>query len=321
MRRLPMFELVKFLQCPYCRGKLKSMDLFIACTGCERKFTLFRHRPVLIRDDNELFPPSAYAASEGPPDRMIERRGRLRRLKRLLPSMSVNVAREGMLKRIVMEHGAEYKVILVLGCGNQTSQLQRQFTDDKTTFIFCDIDKNADIDIFCDAHDLPFKNEIFDGVISTAVLEHVMYPDKVVSEMHRILKQDGFVYSEIPFLQSVHEGAYDFTRYTLQGHRRLFEYFKEVDAGMVAGPGTALLWSIVDFSRAVMPTLKLSALAGIMMRIAFFWVKYFDILLKNKPIAIDACSCSYFCGIRSLERRTANEISDTYGGNPVNHLQ
>ena len=115
----------------------------------------------------------------------------------------------------------------------------------------CDIDKQADVDIFCDAHELSFKDEVFDGVISTAVLEHVLYPDKVIHEIHRVLKKDGFIYSEIPFLQSVHEGAYDFMRYTLSGHRRLLEYFKEIEVGMVAGPGTALVWSLVDFSKSI----------------------------------------------------------------------
>lgn len=320
MRRLTLFELEKFLQCPYCRGKLESTDLFIACTDCEKKFISFRGRPILIRNENELFPPSAYINPQNSPKELIKRSRPFQRLKKLIPSKSVNVARERMFQKISMKHASGDKVILVVGCGNQTSHLQRHFTGDKSTFIFCDIDKNADTDIFCDAHELPFRNDIFDGVISTAVLEHVLYPDKVVSEMHRILKQDGFVYSEIPFLQSVHEGAYDFTRFSLSGHRRLFEYFEEVDAGMVAGPGTALVWSIVDFSRAIMPTAKLSSLAAMAMRVAFFWLKYVDFLLKNKPIAIDACSCSYFYGIKSGVRKTANKIADLYGGNPVRHL-
>ena len=315
-----MFELEKFLQCPYCCGKLESTDLFIACTGCEKKFISFRGRPVLIKNDNELFPPSAYIEPHKSLKELIKRSSPFQRLKKLIPSKSVNVARERMFQKISIKHASGDKVILVVGCGNQTSQLQRHFSDPNTIFIFCDIDKNADIDIFCDAHDLPFKNDVFDGVIATAVLECVMYPDNVVNEIHRILKQDGFVYSEIPFLQSVQEGAYDFTRCSISGHRRLFEYFEEVDAGMVAGPGTALVWSIVDLSRAIMPTPKLSALAAMAMRVAFFWLKYFDFLLKNKPIAIDACSCSYFYGIKSSERKAASKIISMYKGNEVKHV-
>ena len=37
----------------------------------------------------------------------------------------------------------------------------------------------------------------------------------------------GIVYAETPFMQQVHEGAYDFTRYTVLGHRYLFKKFKQ----------------------------------------------------------------------------------------------
>jgi SAM-dependent methyltransferase len=312
MRRLNLFELEKILQCPYCHGAMELTKSSIACAECRMTFMSFRGRPVLIRGENELFPPSAYAESQASPDGMIEKRGRLGRLKSLLPSTSVNVARERMFHRISVEHASGDEVILVIGCGNQVAQLQRHFSAPNTIFIFCDIDKNADADMFCDAHELPFRNDIFHGVISTAVLEHVLYPDTVVSEIHRILKQDGFIYSEIPFLQSVHEGAYDFTRFTMSGHRRLFEYFEEVDAGMVAGPGTALVWSIVDFSKSMFANTRVSSLFAFISRAIFFWLKYFDHLMKENPIAFDAASCTYFYGRRQESRVPAETIIDKY---------
>ena len=64
---------------------------------------------------------------------------------------------------------------------------------------------------------MPFKE--IDLVIIQAVLEHVMYPNKVVSEIYRVLKNDGLIYSETPFMQQVHEGPYDFSRFTESGHR------------------------------------------------------------------------------------------------------
>ena len=50
-----------------------------------------------------------------------------------------------------------------------------------------DVDVGADVDIFCDAHDLPFYSATFDAAITTAVLEHVLYPEKVASEITRII--------------------------------------------------------------------------------------------------------------------------------------
>jgi len=59
-------------------------------------------------------------------------------------------------------------------------------------------------------------------VVTTAMIEHVLYPEEVGAEICRILKVGGLLYSELPFIQPVHEGAYDFTKYTLFGHRHLF---------------------------------------------------------------------------------------------------
>ena len=52
-----------------------------------------------------------------------------------------------------------------------------------------------------------------------------------------MLKDDGLVYAETPFLQQVHGGPYDFTRFTHLGHRRLFRKFIELESGATAGAG------------------------------------------------------------------------------------
>ncbi len=319
MNRLNSSELLQVLQCPYCSGDLKLTDSGTSCIDCGKQFTRYRDRPVIIRDENELFPPAAYMQIQQELSETVIKKGRFHKIKSLMPSKSINVAREEMFKKLSLEHGSRNKIFLVVGCGNQLAQLQTYFCDGKTSFVFCDIDKQADADLFCDAHELAFKNEMFDGVVSTAVFEHVLYPDKVIEEIHRVLKKDGFVYSEIPFLQSVHEGAYDFTRFTLSGHRRLFEYFMEVEAGMVAGPGTALVWSIVDFSKVIFSSPRLSSLCALISRGVFFWLKYFDYLFKNNPIALDAASCTYFYGKKQTGKIAASSIIEKYNGRDFKH--
>lgn len=43
-----------------------------------------------------------------------------------------------------------------------------------------------------DAQQLPFRDNFFDAVFCLEVLEHVDYPDKVLSEIKRVLKKGGY---------------------------------------------------------------------------------------------------------------------------------
>ena len=62
---------------------------------------------------------------------------------------------------------------------------------------------------------LPFGNESFDIVILNDVLEHVEYPEKVVSETARILSRDGLMYLSTP-------NKYSFKQLIREGHSGLF---------------------------------------------------------------------------------------------------
>ena len=118
----------------------------------------------------------------------------------------------------------------------------------------------------------------------------------------------------MPFMQQVHEGAYDFTRFTLSGHRRLFNQFAELDAGLVAGPATALVWALENFVLAFSsrPTIRKVLKAGI--RFGFSWIKYFDYVLKDRHEAMDGASCTYFMGAKANMRVTDAEIIASYVG-------
>ncbi len=163
---------------------------------------------------------------------------------------------------------------------------------------YTDVDLGADVALFCDAHELPFLDATRDAVVTTAVLEHVMYPKRAATEIPRVLRLGGLLYSEMPFMQQVHEGAYDFTRYTLSDHRRLFNHFAELESGMVAGPATALVWSIENFVLAFVSEPILRRAAQVVVRIVADWIKHFDRLLKHSPQAMDGASCTYFYGIK-----------------------
>lgn len=84
------------------------------------------------------------------------------------------------------------------------------------------------VDVFGDGNRLPFRDESFETVLSTEVLEHVRSPGALVREMARVLKPGGRVLLTVPFVQPLHELPSDFYRFTPSSVRALLE-----EAGLV----------------------------------------------------------------------------------------
>ena len=111
-----------------------------------------------------------------------------------------------------------------------------------------------------------------------------------MSEIHRILKKNGIVYAETPFLQQVHEGAYDFTRFTVLGHRYLFKQFQRIDSGGLRGVGVVLAWSTRAFVKGMIRSTLIS-------KLVFIPVRYFLAIIEKlaDPKSLnDTNSGSYF---------------------------
>jgi len=181
-------------------------------------------------------------------------------------------------------------------------------------FIESDVSFGPRTKIIFDAHSIPFADHYFDCVIIQAVLEHVVDPYTCVKEVHRVLKDDGLVYAETPFMQQVHMGKYDFHRFTHLGHRRLFRDFSEIESGTMCGPGMALAWAYSYFIFSFFGSKKMRKLLIPFTNItAFFW-KYFDYLLIDKPGSIDAASGYFFMGKKSATRLSDRELLRQYRG-------
>jgi hypothetical protein len=108
------------------------------------------------------------------------------------------------------------------------------------------------------------------------------------------LRPSGLIYADTPFMQQVHEGAYDFTRFTLSGHRWLLRRFEEIEAGPVGGAGTVLAWSAKYLLHAMGAPSALAKAA----QYACFPLRYLDGVGPARNRA-DASSGVYFFGRRS----------------------
>lgn len=199
--------------------------------------------------------------------------------------------------------------ILVIGggeIGNGFDDFFIKFSDCITSF---DIYNSPNVDFIADAHQIPLVEEYFDLVIVQAVLEHVLVPTKVVNEIWRVLKFDGFVYAETPFMQQVHEGRFDFLRFSESGHRYLFKNFRLVKSGHILGVGTSLIWAFDYFISGLFR----SRMIGKLLRISLFWVSYLDNFIPDS-FNIDGASGVYFIGKKSKNTLSAFEIIEHYKG-------
>jgi SAM-dependent methyltransferase len=283
----------------------------LVCESCDSAYPITFKRPVLLRSDNDVFRLDDYRNLKAPTvggGRSV--------WKNLIPKPSINLSSQRILLKV--REALEKKpsaTVLVVGSGHQRQWLNERLGSSRSVrVIYSDIDAGADVDLFCDGHDLPFMDVAFDAVVTTAVLEHVLYPERVAAEIMRVLKYGGLLYSELPFMQQVHEGAYDFTRYTMSGHKRLFNSVSVIESGLVAGPGTALVWAIENFWIAFMERPLFRNITKAVTRLFLGWIKYFDLLLVDKPGAMDGASCTYLLGRKIDSHISDAEIISQYVG-------
>jgi SAM-dependent methyltransferase len=75
--------------------------------------------------------------------------------------------------------------------------------------------ENIHLDVACDiTKKLPFKDNSFDTIILSDVLEHTPNPNDIFAELKRILRPKGYLLLNSPFAYPLHEIPYDYGRYT-----------------------------------------------------------------------------------------------------------
>ncbi len=314
--RLPA-ELESRLVCPRCKCRLEIHRTECDCThpGCGASYPVRQQVPVLINESNSLF--SIAGVLAGSERAFPQPRHPVREaLSALAPTLSSNLVGTRNYEAFAREVRALNAParVLVLGSRVAGSGMEILADRDDLELVESDVEVGPRPAVVLDAHDIPFEDDTFDGVIVQAVLEHVVDPVRCVAEIRRVLRPQGIVYAETPFMQQVHEGAYDFTRFTHLGHRRLWRDFEELDSGVACGPGMALAWAwryfLLSFTRRPLARTVASAAA----RGTAFWLKYCDRFLAQRPGAFDAASGFYFLGRKCNTRLADRQLPHLYRG-------
>ena len=106
------------------------------------------------------------------------------------------LANELLLREILKTTSYIKGRVLDIGCGEKP--YRDIFSSRIDSYIGVDLPQTVHakhaIDIFANAHYLPFKKDTFDTVLCLEILEHVEMPLEVLKEIHRILKPGWCAY-------------------------------------------------------------------------------------------------------------------------------
>ena len=304
------------LRCPRCRAPLVReigeglRSIRCGDGGCafaSAGFPIVGGKAALVDFDDSVLDRDALAAHGG--TEIDRREGLARRLReRLLGANDVAPENGKRFVALLRKPGARQRVLIV-GGGKRGAGTEAIYGCPDIDLVSFDVYNSPDVDLIADGHRIPFADGHFDGVWVQAVLDDVLDPARVVAEIRRVLAPAELVYAETPFMQHVHERAYDFTRFTPSGHRWLFRDFSEIASGIIGGPGESLVWSIRYLARAVSRSDKIGSLVGL----CFFWLRYLDRLADGRRAVDSACGV-FFLGRLADRRMTPREAIAYYPG-------
>ncbi len=291
---IPRDEVIPLLRCPRTGAKLYRADddNLGVVERSEIRYPIVNGCPILIEFEHSIFKKDNLVSRNA--HSIVKRdtyRGFTRLVKRILSPPKSTTARNVRDLIELLIRGHKVPENLIVGGGSVGQGMAPFYERKDLRVVAFDVYASTQVQVVADAHCIPLPDNAFDCVIIQAVLEHVLDPRQVVSEIRRVLKPSGLVYAETPFMQQVHEGAYDFTRFTESGHRYLFRDFETIRSGASAGPGTQLLWSVDYFFRGIFRSRTVGRIA----KLACFWLRWFDKIIPP-AYAIDGASGVFFLG-------------------------
>lgn len=104
----------------------------------------------------------------------------------------------------------------VLDLGGNKIQKRGRFNIEEYDLhvVYANLSTQKKPDIQASADSIPFRDNFFDAIICSELLEHVENPESVLREIFRILKPEGRVFITVPFLYRIHADPFDYGRYT-----------------------------------------------------------------------------------------------------------
>lgn len=273
----------QLLRCPSCHSQEWSeRPTSIRCTNCGKVFELRKGKPVFEELESE--------ALDDPLDRLKHRLKQYPQLYAALVKWVAPLHDNGRLDRFIEER-IEGRDVVAVNLGSGPTDLHPAVSN-------VDLIAYEPVNLVCDIHEIPLAADSVDVVINREVLEHVPEPERVVSEMHRILKPGGWIYSAVPFIQGFHASPHDYSRRTARGLELLHSPFECVELTSNGGPSSALAWILHEWlalalSFGHVPTYRALYLALLPVTTP---IKFLDRKLEKHPLAHHIAADLVFIG-------------------------
>jgi len=295
-------RLLPILRCPVS-GSILSLqgDVLVSKTGA--RYPVIDGIPVLLPDiPKRRQLPQSY--------KKLESSALRKKLRRLLLVSANRESIQAINSAIRWALDNKGHKMLVVGAGTLPTGPGTVYDSPDTEIVSLDIYATPTINVIGDGHCLPLVGDYFDCVLIQSVLEHVFSPQKVVSEIHRVLTLGGLVIADTPFMYPVHGGAYDFTRFSQTGYRWMFRHFEEKACGPSLGVGAAFTLSAKFFFSA----LTRSKTAGTVLALPFALARIADRFIP-RPYHFDAAGGYYvFIGAKAISEVPQSEVIRSYRG-------
>jgi len=141
------------------------------------------------------------------------------------------------------------------------------------------------VDVAADAEQLPFPDARFQRVECDAVLEHVRRPERVMSEIERVLVPGGYAHLVTPFCHPFHEYPSDYRRFSPCGLRAIAPNFTVVAEGWRTGPTATMLVFTLEYVKLLLPWRAWRVFSHGVLGWLLFPLRYLDLLLFRSPRA------------------------------------
>jgi glycosyltransferase involved in cell wall biosynthesis/GT2 family glycosyltransferase/SAM-dependent methyltransferase len=217
-RRQRLAELLPILRCPVTHGRLECVEDGAALRSGDgtRLWRLVAARP-------NLFP-----GMNVPDVKPLEH------ISNPLPERALELIRK-----------AEGGLVLHLSAGGTVERPANVVEVEAAVF--------RNTDVVGDAHELPFRDGVFQGAIALNAFEHYRDPKRVARELHRVLQPGGVLLVHTAFLQPLHEAPWHFYNCTRYGLEQWFEDFESeaLHVSVNFSPGHSISWLASECEQAL----------------------------------------------------------------------